>query len=158
MLKNIVFTLSLLFCAVCYSLTASAQALSYHGARIDTTGAISPDQVMATIKQSGGSAQVKVKGEVQEVCKAKGCWMTMNLSNGEEMRILFKDYGFFVPTNAEHQIAYMEGVATIKTTSVETLRHFAMDKGMSEEEAKASITEPKTGISFEASGVVLAQQ
>ena len=34
---------------------------------------------------------------VIDVCQAKGCWMKLNLENGEEVMVTFKDYGFFVP-------------------------------------------------------------
>ena len=47
---------------------------------------------------------------------------------------LFID-GFFVPKDCEGKVAYMEGTAFYDTTSVDDLRHYAVDGGMSEEEA-----------------------
>lgn len=167
MLKHILFALTLCFFIACQpsasteqTETASADtesSLSFHGAEIDTVGAVSLEELVSAVAQRGEVSDLKIKGEVQQVCEVKGCWMTMDLADGSKMRVRFKDYGFFVPTTSAHKIAYMEGIAKVDTTSVEDQRHYAMDGGMSEEEAIASITEPKVGISFEASGVVLAQ-
>ena len=65
------------------------------------------------------------------------------------MRVTFKDYGFFIPTNSQGFPIVMDGVATLSETDVETLRHFAEDQGKSKEEVEA-ITEPKKEITFDA--------
>ncbi|MDN3204517.1 DUF4920 domain-containing protein [Algoriphagus sediminis] len=100
------------------------------------------------------SYEGQVYGEIKEVCTKKGCWLTMDLPDGESMRVTFKDYGFFVPTTSQGFPILLEGVATRVTTDVETLRHFAEDQGKSEEEI-AQITEPKVEITFEATGVII---
>ncbi|EIM78045.1 hypothetical protein A3SI_04442 [Nitritalea halalkaliphila LW7] len=70
------------------------------------------------------------------------------------MRVTFKDYGFFVPTDAHGAFVVMEGVGSIQTTDVATLRHYAEDAGASEEEI-AKITADKEELSFEAHGVIV---
>ena len=72
--------------------------------------------------------------EIKEVCTNKGCWVSMDLPNGESMRVTFKDYGFFLPTNSQGYPIIIKGVANMVETDVETLRHFAEDQGKSEEE------------------------
>ncbi|GAA0879715.1 hypothetical protein GCM10009119_26840 [Algoriphagus jejuensis] len=96
----------------------------------------------------------KVSGEIKEVCTKKGCWFAMDLPNGESMRVTFKDYGFFLPTNSQGFPIVIEGVATLTETDVETLRHYAEDKGGTKEEIEA-ITAPERKITFEATGALV---
>jgi hypothetical protein len=71
------------------------------------------------------------------------------------MRVRFKDYGFFVPTDLPSgSIVRMEGRFDIEETSVEELRHYLMDAGKPDEAAK--ITEPERTFAFEATGVAIA--
>lgn len=95
---------------------------------------------------------VQLSGEVVRVCQSKGCWLTLVASDGTEMRIKFKDYGFFVPKDLAGTQVALEGVAWKEVTSVATLRHYAKDDGADEQEINA-ITRPETEYLFEASGV-----
>lgn len=97
---------------------------------------------------------MKIKGVVKEVCQEKGCWMTMTLDNGDEMRITFKDYKIFVPKDLGGKEVVLDGFAYTDTTSVEQLRHYAKDGGKTEAEI-AAITSPKEQLAFEAKGVVV---
>ena len=125
----------------------------YYGDTITTDGAIAITELVAALGDEDVK-EVKVKGKVGEVCQMKGCWMTMDLGNGEEMIVRFKDYGFFVPKDCTGRDAVLEGVVERTVTSVDDLRHYAEDAGKSQEEIMA-ITEPKAGLEFTASGVVL---
>jgi hypothetical protein len=109
---------------------------------------------MISVVETSGTFSGKVSGEIKEVCTKKGCWFTMDLANGEPMRVTFKDYGFFIPTNSQGFPIILEGVATMTETDVETLKHFAEDQGKSKEEVDAIIA-PKREITFEATGVVI---
>jgi len=100
--------------------------------------------------------KAKVSGLVTSVCKKKGCWMTLKQPDGSDMRVTFKDYGFFVPKDCEGREAIIEGTAKIDVTDVETLRHYAEDQGQSAEEI-AKITEPKKELVFVADGVILKE-
>lgn len=113
---------------------------------------ISSTAEMISRVESSGEFSGIIAGEIKEVCTKKGCWFSMDLPNGETMRVTFKDYGFFLPTNSQGFPIVMEGVATLTETDVETLRHYAEDQGKSKEEVEA-ITEPERKISFEATGV-----
>lgn len=104
-----------------------------------------------------GSAEAIIQGEIKEVCTSKGCWLSMDLPNGESMRVTFKDYGFFVPTNSQGFPIILKGVGTRVETDVETMRHYAEDQGKSQEEIDA-ITEPKSEITFEAVGVIIPEK
>ncbi len=126
---------------------------NYYGDTITANGAVEANQLMAQMNGKD-SMQVKVKGTINASCKVKGCWMKMDLGNGEEMRVSFKDYGFFVPTNLDGEVAVIDGYATVDTTSVEDLKHYAMDAGKSKEEI-AAITKPEVGINYVATGVII---
>lgn len=83
---------------------------------------------------------ITVKGEITSTCKMKGCWMNIELPNGEEMRVTFKDYGFFVPKEGvEGKTAAFEGYVTHSVVDEGTRRHFAKDAGKSEEEINSIV-------------------
>lgn len=100
---------------------------------------------------------VKLTGEIESTCAVKGCWMTLKTGENSTIRVTFKDYGFFVPKEgAEGKNAIVDGVLTRTTTSVEDLRHYAMDAGKTTEEINA-ITEPIEEFAFEATGVLIQE-
>ena len=128
---------------------------SFHGLRIAADEAVPVSKVVSMLGESGEVNPVKLMGTVEAACQAKGCWMTLKLDDDQSMRVKFKDYGFFVPKDAAGKTAIFEGRAFADTTSVEDLRHYAVDGGMSEEDAMKNITEPEVAINFEATGVII---
>ena len=96
--------------------------------------------------------KMKLKGEIDEVCQMKGCWMTVVTGDGQTIRVTFKDYDFFVPKDAAGKKTVIEGEAKMETVDVATLKHYAEDAGKSAEEI-AAITGPETKLTFVASGV-----
>jgi hypothetical protein len=115
---------------------------------------ISVDDMVAQLSKSD-SIMVKVKGEITATCAMKGCWMNLVMPNGEEMRVTFKDYAFFVPKEGmEGNEALIEGVVTRTVTDVETLKHYAQDAGKPQSVIDA-ITEAKEELAFEANGVII---
>lgn len=135
------------------ALMANGQKKNNFGKTIDDKGAVTATSLSAKM---GGKevAQLKVSGVVESVCQVKGCWIQVKLSDGETMRVKFKDYGFFVPKDIAGRTVVMEGEAKIKTTPVAELQHYAQDAGKSKEEI-ANITQPKRELSFVADGVLL---
>ncbi|MXV14385.1 DUF4920 domain-containing protein [Hufsiella ginkgonis] len=124
-----------------------------YGAEITAKGALP----VARLTQKMGKADsldAKVSGTVVDVCQKKGCFMTLDLGNGETMTVRFKDYGFFVPTDIQGKTVVVDGFAKQETLSVEDLQHNAKDAKKSEEEI-AKITQPKKLVTFEAKGVVV---
>ncbi|WP_299889313.1 DUF4920 domain-containing protein [uncultured Lacinutrix sp.] len=104
----------------------------------------------------GDSINSKMIAKVDEVCQAKGCWMKLNLDNGEQVMVKFKDYGFFMPKDIKGKEVIINGKAYVKEVSVDEQRHYAEDGGETKE-AIAAITEPKRTYSFEADGVLLIE-
>lgn len=123
------------------------------GAEITADGAIAATDLFGMMK-GYDTLQVKLTGSINSVCQNKGCWMTIDMGNEEEMMVSFSDYGFFVPKNAAGNKAVIEGIAFIDTFSVEMLRHYAEDGGEPEEVINA-ITEPEVKVAFTADGVLL---
>ena len=100
------------------------------------------------------SVRLTLRGTVEEVCQAKGCWMTISGREGEEIKVTFKDYGFFVPKDISGREVLMHGLAYVQETPVAELRHFAEDAGASEQEI-AAIEQPRREVRFLAEGVQL---
>ena len=135
---------------------SSTPDYQYHGDTITDEGAVESKALYAMLA-STDSVQAKVMGTINSSCKMKGCWMKMDMGDGKEMRVSFKDYGFFVPTDLNGETAIIEGFAKMDTTSVDDLRHYARDGGMSEEEANAKYTEPEVSINYVATGVIIKE-
>jgi hypothetical protein len=106
--------------------------------------------------KAGDTINVKFASTVREVCKKKGCWMSMALPGEKESFVRFKDYGFFVPLNADKSDAIVSGKAFLEVVPVSELKHYAKDGGKSEEEI-AKITEPKITYAFTADGVLIKE-
>lgn len=109
---------------------------------------------MSTAMTDKSKMDMKVRGKITEVCEKKGCWMIMKLSNGDDMRVTFKDYKIFVPKDLTGKEVVLDGFAFTDTTSIEDQKHYAEDAGKSAVEI-AKITTPKKELSFEAKGVVV---
>lgn len=98
-----------------------SNSLSY-GEKIAIEGAVPVSGLVKKLKEQD-SVHLKVTGEILATCKKKGCWMKVALPDGEEMRVTFKNYGFFVPTEGiEGKRTVIEGIARKMTTDVETLK------------------------------------
>ena len=80
--------------------------------------------------------------------------MKLLLDDKTETMVRFKDYGFFMPLDANDREVIVEGKAFVQKTSVKELQHYAEDAGKTKEEI-AKITSPKTEFSFEANGVLM---
>ncbi len=106
--------------------------------------------------KEGDTINLKFTSTINEVCTKKGCWMKLDLGNNKESMVRFKDYGFFMPLDADTKEVIVNGRAFVTKTPVEELKHYAKDSGKSEEEI-AAITEPEFTFAFEADGVLLKE-
>ncbi len=94
---------------------------------------------------------ILVRGRISDVCQKKGCWTV--LSQGEaNVRVRFKDYGFFLPSDSSGKQAYVEGVVKLETLSEKSARHYARE---SQSGNAAAIHGPQREVGFTASGVRL---
>lgn len=135
--------------------TAVVSNMLYRGDSITADGAITPAQMLAEFEKNQGF-EGKIETEVISCCQKKGCWMKVDLGNGEEMRVTFKDYGFFVPLESAGKKVIMQGSAYTDTVSVDMLKHLAEDAGKTEEEIEA-INQPEVTLAFEATGLIIEE-
>jgi hypothetical protein len=96
---------------------------------------------------------VLVKTSVAEVCPKKGCWMNVQGEKpGELVRVTFKDYGFFVPTELAGKEVALQGRYIKHIESVEEQKHLLKDAKRPQSEIDA-VTMPKETLRFIATGV-----
>ncbi len=126
----------------------------WYGEKVTTDGAITIKDAVA--KLNGGTETVdgKIKARITEVCPKKGCWLKLELENGETAMVKMKDYGFFLPVAAVGKTVVIDGEVKIKTTSVAELKHYAEDAKKSKEEI-AAITQPQKEVRVMAKGIVI---
>ena len=136
--------------------TISAVKAGFYGETIDESN-IDDVTILHDKLVSQDSVMTKIQGTIVQTCPAKGCWMSVAMSDGDTLRVTFKDYGFFVPKSGmKGKQVIFQGLAKKDETSVEALQHFAKDGGATEEDI-AKITTPKQEINFIASGVMIRE-
>lgn len=106
---------------------ANGQFQSF-GKSVDPEGSVSVETLVRVVSEQPLS--VKVKGIVLEVCQMKGCWMTLATDNGQNVRVTFKNYGFFVPKDISGKEVVLEGVAEVEMLSEADAKHYADDAGV----------------------------
>lgn len=123
---------------------------------VDTSQAMSVEEMLKDYGDQSSDRKYTFRGKIEEVCSKAGCWINVDMGNGETFMARFKDH-FTIPVRTEPGTeAFVHGVIYRDTISVEMLQHFAEDAGESEEEI-AKITEPEYEIGFEADGIVLIE-
>lgn len=128
------------------------------GDKIIADNALTKEMMLKKYKnlKAGDTISVKFKSTIKNVCQKKGCWMSMELPDGKESFVRFKDYGFFVPLNAGNQEAIVSGKAFVDEISVADLKHYAKDEGKAQEDID-KITKPKVTYAFQANGVLISK-
>jgi hypothetical protein len=162
-MKRLIFAISIigLVAFSCKDKTESTKEIAAYksfGKEIIATDALPAERMAEHYKGMtvGDSVNSKMTAKVDEVCKSKGCWMKLNLEDGNQVMVKFKDYGFFVPKDIDGKEVVINGKAYVNEVSVDEQRHYAEDAGKTPEEI-AAITEVKKTYSFEADGVLLKQ-
>jgi hypothetical protein len=92
-----------------------------------------------------GGPEILATGTIAEVCQAKGCWMTVR-DGDKDLRVEFKDYGFFVPWDSEGKTVRLQGVVQPREMTEEERAHYAA-------ESKSGKKPPASTLVFVASGV-----
>ncbi|MGB2327696.1 MAG: DUF4920 domain-containing protein [Flavobacteriaceae bacterium] len=136
---------------------AENSTYSSFGAPISATDYLSSNDALSNYKalKLGDTINLKFNANIEEVCAKKGCWMTLPVGyEDENVMVRFKDYGFFIPTDAAGKEVIVDGKAFVNEVSVADLKHYAEDAGKSPEEI-AKITEPSMEFAFEANGLLL---
>ncbi len=133
--------------------SGKATAGTVYGAKTTPDGAVEIAQVPDMLKTKDTVA-VKVKAKVLSSCSKKGCWMNLVIDDKNTAFVKMKDYAFFVPMDIENKTVVLDGIAFIKVTSVEELKHYAEDAKKPQSEIDA-IKEPKKEVRFLANGILV---
>ena len=144
--------------------TLLVATIAFAGETISRGAAIAKDAQavpLATVLASPAEymkTPVVVEGVITNACERKGCWMQLKplpstTSGDQNVRVTFKDYGFFVPLDSKGMKARAEGVTTVKKLSKQEADH------LEEEGAKLKRNEDGSAIevSFVANGVELTK-
>jgi hypothetical protein len=136
--------------------TINTNDYALFGDKFIPTKVLTPEQMFKKYKtlKKGDSVAVQFKSNIKAVCKKKGCWMKMDLNKDNQSFVKFRDYGFFVPLNADNNEAIVNGYAFVDVVSVDELKHYAKDAGKSKAEID-KITKPEITYSFTAEGVYI---
>lgn len=133
-----------------------AKAGVQYGKKIDHKGAIST-QKLSSAFGADSTFTGKIEGEVIQVCKKKGCFITLKTADSAQPIVVrFKDYAYFMPQDIVGKTVVLEGKAKLKETSVAWQKHQAEDLGKPQEEID-KITQVKRDISVLADGVVVVK-
>ena len=130
--------------------------LSTFGVWVDESNVGSSKDMMLQYESlsSGDTLQTKFMGKVLEVCQAKGCWMKVELTDGGETMVRFKDYGFFMPKDIAGKNVVVDGIAFVEEMSIDDQKHYAKDAGANQEDL-SKITSTKRTYAFEANGALI---
>jgi hypothetical protein len=151
-MKKILLPLSLaaLLFASCNS---SKIAYKHYGpVDVDSTQAVSLDQMLLTFKAQPQNDIFTFSAPLVGVCQSAGCWVKVQPSNGDMIRVRFKDHFLIPPVTEINSVAYFHGRAYYDTISVDLQKHFLEDAKAPQADIDL-ITEPKIELNFEADGV-----
>lgn len=153
--------LSFLIASLAFSSNAQppegdAKPGEWYGEKVDPKGAMPINEVVTKLNSGTGQVDGKILARIVEVCEKKGCWLKLDIGNGETATVKMKDYGFFLPLAAKGKTVVIDGEADLKTTSVAELRHYAEDAKKPQEEIDA-IKEPKKEVRVMARGIVVVE-
>lgn len=142
--------------AVAFSLTSCKStkiAYKHYGpVAVDSTQAVSLDEMVKTFAAQPKKDIFTFYAPLTGVCQSAGCWVKVQPSGGEAIRVRFKDHFLIPPVTEINSVAYFHGRAYYDTISVELQKHFLEDAKAPQSEID-QITQPKIELNFESDGV-----
>ncbi|MBM3414721.1 MAG: DUF4920 domain-containing protein [Bacteroidetes bacterium] len=146
--------MSIALLAVAQPPVGEAKPGETYGEKMTTEEALSFADVVKKVKGGNDFANVKFMAKVTDVCAKKGCWLKLEVPQGEEVMVKMKDYAFFLPVAAKGKMVVIEGEVIMKTTTVAELKHYAEDAKKTQAEID-QITDPKKEVRVTAKGIVI---
>ena len=105
-----VFCLTVLITATSTTSVSHAQDVIKRGADIGPSSIVKLEEALQDLDRYTEQTVI-LEGTVNKVCAVKGCWMELVPDNASQgIRITFKDYAFFVPTDSTGYNARLEGL------------------------------------------------
>lgn len=123
---------------LCFAVTAVADVLRLseptHSDTVSETFGAPMDELPAVVLLSDvlqapetySDHAVTVNAKVAKVCQKKGCFFIAQQGN-HSVRVAFKDYGFFVPTNIDGRQVTLVGQVVVRDVSPKQAEHFTKD-------------------------------
>jgi hypothetical protein len=136
-----------------------------NAAQLPSTGnfgnAVAADQSyqateLAGLFSNSDTIDCNISGQITSSCKHSGCWMDMDMGNGETVHVTFLNESFTIPLDAAGKKAIAQGKAIRELIPVEKLKNYAREDGKSEAEI-AAITQSAYEYEFVASGVLIEE-
>ncbi len=151
--------LGCLLLAACRNEPPAEPASPYdaYGAALTDEGAMPVQAVVAQRERYVGQT-VKVEGTVAAVCQARGCWLTLQTTDGENVRVVVprtedgSDYVFTVPKDISGRRVVVEGTLAEETLSAAAHHHMAEDAGA---DIEADAAGPVQELQLTARGVLV---
>jgi hypothetical protein len=148
-MPNRVFVLILAIALTASVSLADDKAGKHFGAAFTDAKQVALADVMSDVEKYA-TAPVKVEGTIKDVCQQKGCWLVV--TDGErQIRVTFKDYGFFVPKDVKNRKVVLEGLVAKKTITEGAAQHYASES--SDKVDPSKIVGPQEVIAMVATGV-----
>ena len=150
-IKNLVFS-SLISSIFAFVSCQHENPVQVYGEVVDSTQAVKATDLQQ--KMLGlRTINLTISGKVEDVCKAEGCWMKLDL--GEEKRLLvrMKNRSFSVDDEVQGKYAFVKGTVHYDTISVENLQKHAKEDGESDSVVSA-LTVSEINLVMEALGVM----
>ena len=121
------------------------------GSALGSSPLVSLTDVLMAPKLFSGR-MVRIEGVIERSCTEKGCWMELSPKTGAAgVRVTFKDYAYFIPTDAKGMKATAEGEFSVASLTKEEADHLASEGARLKRNPDGSATE----VRFVASGVEL---
>lgn len=111
----------------------------HYGAELTLNDPVSVEYAITHFEQLKDK-DILIEGITTNACQKKGCWITLK-GKDDEIRVTFKDYGFFVPPSLVDKKVQAQGRLYKRTLRVSEAQHYAQDAGKSGQEIN-SIKQP----------------
>ncbi len=131
----------------------NAQSVITRGEAIGASPVVDLAQALRSVHRYADQTVV-LEGAVKRVCQMKGCWMELMPKGADRgIRVTFKDYAFFVPSDSTGYAARLEGMFEENVFSKSDADHLIAEGVALQRNADGTATE----VSFVAQAVELRQ-
>jgi hypothetical protein len=131
------------------------EAFKHYGpTAVDSAQAISMDDMVKQFNQNPQQDTFTFSAPIVNVCQSAGCWVNVKKSDGDLLRIRFKDHFGIPPKTETGNVAYFHGTVYYDTISVQLQKHFLEDGNAPQSEID-KIVAPKIELNFLADGVLI---
>jgi hypothetical protein len=108
------------------------------GAPLDSSIAKVSLKALITKPEAHVGKPIQLETKITKVCQKKGCFFIAQYEE-KVLRVSFKDYGFFIPTDAGGKTVLLAGELIKKEMSPEQAEHFKQDLQTESDSIKAGV-------------------